>query len=226
MRELSVETSVHGRVLVENEGVESAGLLALFHGYAQDAAEALDEIRQVPGVGAWRIAAVQGLHRFYTRKDQRVVASWMTRQNRDEAIVDNVAYVHRVVEELDPGQRPIVFAGFSQGASMAYRAAMVGRRPAAGIIALAGDVAPELKLGAVAQPWPRVLIGQGTREMWYTPEKLAADEEFLRSVGASVEVCRFDGGHEWTDEFRAEVGRMLAEVASQGRATGPAVTRQ
>lgn len=225
MRELTIETPIHGRVLVEHEGPSRAGLLVVFHGYAQSADEALEEARRIPDCEGWQMAAVQALHRFYTRRDQRVVASWMTRQDRDQAIVDNVSYVHRVVEGLDPGEAPVVFAGFSQGASMAYRAAMLGRRPAAGIIALAGDVAPELRQVAPRQPWPRVLIGVGSRETWYTPDKLAADEAFLTSAGASVEVVRFDGGHEWTDEFRVHAGRLLTEIAAShvhpaGRVTG------
>jgi hypothetical protein len=28
-----------------------------------------------------------------------------------------------------------------------------------------------------------------------------------------VEVIRFDGGHEWTDEFRVHAGELLADVA-------------
>jgi predicted esterase len=213
MREFAVETPIHGRVLVEHEGPSRAGLLVVFHGYAQSADDALEEARRIPGSDRWRIAAVQALHRFYTRGEQRVVASWMTRQDRERAIVDNVAYVHQVVEHLAPAAEPIVFAGFSQGASMAYRAAMLGRHAASGIVALAGDVAPELREGAASRTWPRVLIGVGTRETWYTADKLAADVAFLKSAGASVEVIRFDGGHEWTDEFRVHAGELLADVA-------------
>ena len=38
-----------------------------------------------------------------------------------------------------------------------------------------------------------------------------ADLAFLHTTkGASVEALVFDGGHEWTDEFRAVAGRFLA----------------
>lgn len=183
---------------------------------------------RIPGVPErWHVVAVQALHRFYG-KDERVVASWMTRQDRDDAIADNVAYVDRVVsEEIDrrplrADRRPvraldrhqIVFVGFSQGASMAYRAAMLGQHPAAGLVALAGDIPPEVKDPARRrQSCPPVLIGAGAREHWYTPDKVSADAAFLVSQGVRPEICRFDGGHEWTDEFRHAMGRWLDALA-------------
>jgi predicted esterase len=211
MRTLSIATSTHGRVLVEPRDAP-VGLLVAFHGYGQSADEMLAEVLRIPGIDRWQVAAVQALHRFYTRHDRRVVASWMTRQDREAAIVDNVAYVHRVVEQLAPPGTPLVFAGFSQGASMAYRAAMLGPRDAVGVIALAGDVPPELEDGANtgARPWPPVLVGVGTDETWYSPERVDADVTFLREAGAEVELVRFAGGHEWTDEFRQAAGAWLA----------------
>ena len=38
------------------------------------------------------------------------------------------------------------------------------------------------------------------------------DVEVLRGKGIDVRTCVFDGGHEWTDEFRAAAGRFLDEV--------------
>jgi predicted esterase len=101
-----------------------------------------------------------------------------------------------------------VFLGFSQGAAMAYRAALCGRYPAAGVIALGGDIPEDVKTQTAVR-WPPVLLGAGIRETWYTADKVAADEEFLASRGVAHQIVRFDGGHEWTDEFRLAVGRWL-----------------
>lgn len=213
MRTEAIETITHGRVLVR-DAPDAAGLVVAFHGYAQAADDVMSEMERVPGIGRWRIVAPQALHRFYIRGDQRVVASWMTRQDRELAIADNVAYVERAIEAVGavPGQ-PVVFAGFSQGASMAYRSAVLGRTAAAGIVALGGDVPPEVREHAASATWPPVLIGVGSREHWYTSDKLDRDLDVLRRVGASVETVRFDGGHEWTDEFRRAAGRWLAGIA-------------
>lgn len=223
--EFSVQTSIHGRVLTQDAADSlSPRLLVVFHGYAQSAEVALMDVSHIPGVAErWRVVAIQALHRFYG-KDERVVASWMTRQDRDEAIADNVAYVDRVVaDEIARGDRrpgrtsdrhQVVFLGFSQGASMAYRAAVLGQHAAAGVVALAGDIPPEVKDATrQRQPCPPVLIGVGVREHWYTPDKVSADAAFLVSQGVKPEICRFDGGHEWTDEFRSTVGRWLGALA-------------
>ena len=54
------------------------------------------------GADRWRLVSIQGLHRFYQRRADEVVASWMTRQDRELAIADNLAYVAAVI---DAGRR-------------------------------------------------------------------------------------------------------------------------
>jgi len=188
-------------------------LLVACHGYAQNAEIMLDDARGIPGVKeGWRVASVQGLHRFYSRGDQAVVASWMTRQDRDLAIADNVAYLDRAVDRAGGGEaRLIAFLGFSQGAAMAYRAALRGRYPAAGVIALGGDIPPDLQV-TTERAWPPVLLGAGARDVWYTADKASADERFLMSRAVRHEIVRFNGAHEWTDEFREAAGRWLRSL--------------
>ena len=192
MRSLSIPTTTHGRVVVEDADRLPVGLLVAFHGYAQTADETLADVRTIPGASAWTIASVQGLHRFYTRNNEKVIASWMTRQDRDDAIADNVAYVDRAIDAVGaPG--PMVFVGFSQGASMAYRAAVLGSHRAVGVIALGGDIPPEVKSGEILRPWPAVLIGGGERDTWFTPAKAEADAAFLGGAAGAARsrtVCR------------------------------------
>ena len=204
---IQVATSIHGRVLVEDAAVDpSAGVLVGFHGYGERADDVLGEINKIPGIDAWTRIAPQALHRFYSRRHERVVASWMTREDRDLAIADNLAYVDGVLARVDvPG--PLVYLGFSQGASMAYRAAMLGERAALGVIAIAGDIPPEVK-SVGSRSWPRVLIGAGTRDEWFA-KKIDDDVAFLRGRDVPADVIRYDGAHEWTDELRRAIGEWL-----------------
>ena len=157
----TIETITHGRYLVERR--ESQRLLVGFHGYAETAERHMEELRRIDPGEEWTLVAVQALNRFYTRTEE-VVANWMTRQDRELAIADNIEYVRRVVAALGPYQR-LVFAGFSQGAAMAYRAAAtVG---ADGLIILGGDIPPDVDTVSVP-----VLLGRGERDDWYTEEKL------------------------------------------------------
>jgi len=169
-----------------------------FHGYAENAERNFSELAQIPGTERWSVVSVQALHAFYVPKTGEVVGSWMTKLNREEAIADNVDYVGRVLGAIAP-RRPLVFAGFSQGAAMAYRAAATFACD--GVIILSGDVPPDVD----ASKLPPVLIGRGTRDDWYTAEKLEKDLSFLPNAKSIV----FDGGPERTEEFRAVAGKFL-----------------
>ena len=87
-----IETPTHGRVLVDRPSVSPTAVLVGCHGYAQTAEILLDELLMIRGDAPWTLVSVQALHRFYTKGDRDVVASWMTRQDRDTAIADNIAF--------------------------------------------------------------------------------------------------------------------------------------
>jgi predicted esterase len=142
----------------------------------------------------------------------------MTRDDRELAIADNVDYVGRVLSRINaehPTGRTLVFSGFSQGGAMAYRAAATFR--ADGLIVLAADV-PRDAIEQRAVPFPPLLLGRGTHDGWYTESREAADRSALASVNAEVEVCVFEGGHEWTDAFRNAAAAFLRR-ARQGFST-------
>jgi predicted esterase len=187
-----------------------------FHGQGQTADAFLTDLERVPREGHWLVASIQGLNRYYAGRSRSIVASWMTSQDRELAIADNVRWVDTVLDELERefgAPQAIVYAGFSQGVAMAYRAGLLGRRPCAAIVSVCGDVPPELKSGTT-NPWPRVLAMTGSHDEWYTPARLEEDLAHLRMVRPDPEGIVFHGGHEWSDEVAAAVGRLLAAIPS------------
>ena len=211
MREINVPVTTHGRVLVD-EAVPAAPvrLLVGCHGYAQNADEMMERLRSIPADATWMRVSIQALHRFYRGRSEVTVASWMTRQDRDLLIGDNVAYVDAAVARVAAG-RPIaqlVFCGFSQGVAMAFRAGLLGQRKADAVLSLGGDVPPDL-FADPAIIFPRVLLARGTRDEWYTDRKLRDDEARLLERGALVATLTFDGGHEWHADFAARAAREL-----------------
>jgi predicted esterase len=211
MIERNIAASTHGRYLVSDGGSASA-ILAGFHGYAESAELEYSRLESIPGCERWLRVAVQALHPFYRgRSNEVVVASWMTTQNRELAIRDNCAYVASVVESLVNPQTDspiLVFNGFSQGVSMAFRAAVTSRIRTSGVIACGGDVPPELDVDSLSRI-PFVLLGRGSSDEWYSEEKLASDERRLRAAGVAVQVLRFEGGHEWPPVFARAAGEFL-----------------
>src|SRR5688500_4575442 len=155
---LSVETHGHGRVIVQRGRDAAGGVLAGYHGYAESADVMLERLQSISGAEAWTLVAVQALNRFYRGRSQDVVAGWMTRQDREAAIADTIRYVDAALDTVlaahssDPA---IVQVGFSQGVATAFRAAVRGRRRSAAVIAVGGDVPPELLADESAR-FPRV----------------------------------------------------------------------
>ena len=213
MRTLSVPATTHGRVLVRDVG-SPRGMLVGFHGYLENAEIQMKRLAAVPGAEAWTLVSIQGLHRFYKGRTDGVVASWMTAQDREVAIDDNVAYVDNAIEATRDGSGPLVFTGFSQGVAMAFRAAIRGSVRASGVFAVGGDVPPELL--ADAKSWfPRVVLARGTRDDWYTREKLGMDLRALRPRVDEVRTLEYDGAHEWTEEVSAAAGEFIQQIARQ-----------
>ena len=187
-----------------------------FHGYGEHAEAWLGQALRIPAVAGWLVVSVQALHRFYNTKTEETVGSWMTRQDRDLLIQDNIDYVRAVVDEVARAHAvagPLVFAGFSQGVAMAYRAAAFSGHACHGVIALGGDVPPEVR-EAPDLALPAVLMGCGTRDPWYRAETLEADVAHLRARGVDVEAVVFDGGHEWGRPFVEAADAMLARLGS------------
>ena len=215
---LLVNTPTHGRVLVERPTALTAQAsttpmttIVACHGYAQSADDLMSELQQIRGSEACTLVSVQALHRFYARGEQHVVASWMTRQDRDVAIADNIEYVDRAIEQVCGGAVPgrLFVLGFSQGVAMAYRAGVLGRYRVDGIVAVGGDVPPDCKDVALER-WPRVLIAAGDTDFWYTADKVAADVAYLTTHGVRHDVLRYPAGHVFTDDVRAAIAAFIA----------------
>ena len=209
----TIETRTHGRYLVAAppHPRTPAPYLVGFHGYGENATLQLEVLKQIVGQRPWVVVSVQALNRFYNKASD-VVASWMTREDRELAIADNITYVTAVIAAAEREYGPagtLVYTGFSQGVAMAYRAAACAGRPCHGVIALAGDVPPDV--APVAAMLPPTLIGRGAADAWYTPDKAAADVAVLGGAGVTVAEYVFEGGHVWDSSFIDRAGAFLDE---------------
>jgi len=215
-----ISTTIHGRVLVRAPVVRpSTGLIVGFHGYMESGAMQMERLEAIPGADAWTLLAVQGLHRFYRGRSDQVIAGWMTREDRDVMIADNLAYVDRAIESVPATDRPrIVHAGFSQGAAMAFRAGTKSRFGSAGIVSVGGDVPPELLSERIE--FPSILLARGRDDEWYTAQKLDADVAALANRYAVVEPLVYAGGHEWNAEVAAAAGRFLVSLSPSSSSDG------
>ena len=215
----TIPTQTHGRFIVDAPVSDGPlPMLVGFHGYAERAEDMRDRLRQIRGERAWLLVSVQGLNRFYTRA-QTIVANWMTREDRELAIADNIAYVAGVVNTVRRDYATsgtIVYVGFSQGVAMAYRAAAFAadRGPdvprASGAIVLAGDIPPDVV--PELKKMPPVLIGRGTKDDWYTEAKASVDLGHFAEAHMAPAVEVFEGGHVWHETFLAAANRFIGTL--------------
>jgi len=188
-------------------------MLVGFHGYGEDADIQLDRLAAIPESHRWTTVSIQALHRFYQRRTSRVVASWMTRQDRELAIIDNVQYVSKCIEAVAtewPITSKIMFVGFSQGVGMAFRAAVNVTNFDAMVIAVGGDIPPELSPDSL-QKISAVLIVRGASDDLYTNKQFVQDEMTLRSSKVDVRSVELAAGHEWSSNVSEAASQFLRQ---------------
>ena len=209
-----IPTITHGRLLVrEAHAAARRGILVGFHGYKENAQIQMERLEAIPGSSAWTLVSIQGLHRFYRGRTDEVVASWMTREDREEAIADNLAYVDAALDQVPHDDRTrVVYAGFSQGVAMAFRAGVRGTARAAAVVAIGGDVPPEL-IDDVSLRFPPVLLARGARDEWLTESRFDQDAAALIARGVAVRRLPYDGGHDWNAEVSTAIAEFLNTVS-------------
>jgi predicted esterase len=137
----------------------------------------------------------------------------MTRQDRELAMADNAAYVTRCIDAVAaewPALPNVVFAGFSQGVGMAFRAAVNASPRVAAVIAVGGDIPPEIEPVALEQV-SAALIVRGASDDWYAEAQFAEDEQRLRRCSVPVQALKLNAGHEWSSDLIGAASEFLRE---------------
>lgn len=173
----------------------------VLHGYGQLAGEFLSMCGPLAREGTI-VVAPEALSRFYSgtdlsaHREARVGASWMTREDREADIRDNVAYLDalRLVVEAPLGSVRSSVLGFSQGAATAARWAALGARPLDRVVLWSGRMPEDIDLSGHRDRFARVDVVLGTRDA-EAEAHAAAHEHRLLDHGIVAPTRRFDGGH-------------------------------
>lgn len=174
----------------------------VLHGFSQLAAVFLTYFRHIAS-DARLVIAPEALNRFYvqpssggSRADLRVGTTWMTREDRENEIADYVDYLDAVCREAVPPNARVTVLGFSQGVATASRWIVLGRASVHRFIVWAGQIPPELDLGALGRRLaaPVVLV-QGTEDEYDAWVKEGGNRDRLVAAGVEVEDESFEGGH-------------------------------
>lgn len=195
MQEHSLITSRTARYFTLGAPQRATDLWFVCHGYGQLAARFLERFRPLE-TPQRSIVAPEGLSRFYLSEspsERRVGATWMTREDRLHEIEDYVRYLDAVYSKVAAGKPIVTALGFSQGTATVCRWAGLGSSRIDRLILWGGEVPPDLDLGRLRVP--KLLLVYGTRDEFFTPKVVAANEARLREHGVPYELLSFDGGH-------------------------------
>ena len=207
-----IQTRVSGRYAVQEPSttIGPFPLIMGFHGYGEDAETQLAMMQNIPGIEQWLCCAIQALHPFYPRPG-RHGASWMTSQDRELRIQENIQYVDAVLAQLKehfPLNDVLVYHGFSQGTCMACRAALLGQYPPSGVLLLGGDIPPEFN---DLKRMHRVCCARGRQDRLYPLERWKDDRTRLEQSQVNAVFCTFHGGHGGNPEYYDAAGEFLEQ---------------
>ena len=144
------------------------------------------------------IIAPEGLHRFYWNGfSGRVVASWMTKEDRLDDINDYVLFLNNLVSHLPNGNYKLHLIGFSQGSATALRWATMGNVKFNSLSLWAGAFPEDIdyfeKSDLLNQLNIHLIIGD--KDEYYDQEKIDLLKQQLTDQNILFKFISYSGNH-------------------------------
>jgi predicted esterase len=217
--DLSLAAEVRLYYDVYAPGGGAAPLLLALHGYGSNKGWMMREAREHAPEG-FAVAALQGAHQHIREPREkggplRYGFGWLTNFRPEEsvalhhkAVLDLVAaLVARGVARSDR----VFLMGFSQSCALNYRFAFTHGEHLRGVVGICGGLPGDWETNpAYGETRAAVLHLSGTRDEFYTPERVAPYAEQLRRRASDVETRAYDAAHEFVPEMRGDVRAWLA----------------
>ena len=182
-------------------------LLIVLHGYGQLAEFFIRKFNGVPE--NYLVIAPEGMHRFYLNGTSgRVGASWMTKEDRESDIRDNLIWLNQLLNELKAKKKfeKIILLGFSQGGATAARWYYSSKNEINHLILWASVFPPDLEKPENSNNSENYFV-IGTEDEFYNSEAQKSEIEFYQKIG--FQTLQFKGKH--NVEIRA-LNRILEEI--------------
>ena len=154
------------------------------------------------------VIAPEGLSRFYLEDvssrvqsgNNRVGATWMTRENRLMDIENYIHYLNTLyhAEVKDFPSIPVTVLGFSQGAATASRWVTEGNIPFSRLILWAGIFPPDInfKSGEALLKDKETFLVYGNQDPFLNDSRFAEMEMLSSKLGVHPASITFEGGHD------------------------------
>ena len=195
-----------------------APLLVALHGYGSNKNWMMREARQHAPEN-FAVAALQGPHQHMKEPREpggplRYGFGWLTNFRPEESVALHHGALLDLFESLvarGVARRDQIFLmGFSQSCALNYRFAFTHREVLRGVVGICGGMPGDWETSDLYGPTrAAVLHLHGTRDEFYTPERVADYGERLGARARDVEVRAYDAAHEFVPAMRADVRAWL-----------------
>ncbi len=169
-------------------------LIFVFHGYGQLAEFFIRKFKELPE--NYLVVAPEGMHRFYLNGTSgRVGASWMTKDDRESDIQDNIHWLSQLFEEINQKKKfeKSIILGFSQGGATAARWFFSGKINANQLILWASVFPPDLEKPEIKEKSSNYFV-IGDNDEYYFEHQQIEEIEFYQKIGFQTKT--FGGKHD------------------------------
>ncbi len=182
-------------------------IIVVLHGYGQHPSYMLNSLQSLEAPGRC-ICAPEGLSKFYIRgTNGRVGASWMTRDNRQQEITDQIAYLTFWLKSLEILETtPITLIGFSQGVATAARWIAHGAKIDT-LIFTSGQLPPEWVTSPpnLGDRLKKIHIIRPKNDEYYTQDAFKVDVNILNQFGLHINRHEPEGTHTLNPKLLGEI---------------------
>ncbi|MDL5048746.1 hypothetical protein QQ054_22290 [Oscillatoria amoena NRMC-F 0135] len=191
----------------------------VLHGYGQLAQYFIQKFN-VLNNGNTCVIAPEGLSRFYVEDLQtrmrtgnnRVGATWMTRENRLADIENYCEYLTAIYKTEVGNHRHVrvTLLGFSQGAATASRWALDERIDFHRLILWAGILPPDMDFekGKRILSGKELLVVYGDKDPFITPERMNEIQDLISKLGVKPKLISYNGEHELDDDTLVQLNAL------------------
>lgn len=197
-----------------------APLLIALHGYGANKRYMMREAEMM-APAQFAIASLQGFHQHMkepreTGGPMRFGFGWLTNFRPEESVGIHHQALIDLIETLseegiaDPSR--VFLLGFSQSCAVNYRFAFSHPERLRGVVGICGGIPGDWETSATYREAEfDVLHLTGTRDEFYTPERIRDYERQLKTRARSVQFKTYDAAHEIVPEMRSDVVQWLTE---------------
>jgi len=197
-----------------------APLLIALHGYGANKRYMMREA-ELMAPEQFAIASLQGFHQHMREPREaggpmRFGFGWLTNFRTEESVAIHHRALLDLIETLsDEGfvdPKRVYLLGFSQSCALNYRFAFTHTDRLRGVVGICGGIPGDWETSPTYREADiDVLHLTGTRDEFYTPERVRDYERQLKTRARSVTFRSYDATHEIVPEMRSDVVQWLTQ---------------